>query len=174
VRTPPGQTEGTIKALSTINHDLNPSFPFSYGFLDQELANLYKGERQMGSIFNLFAGLALVISCLGLYGLSAFLAQQRTREIGVRKVLGASVFHIMYLLSAGFTRMILVSVVIAVPLSVLAINKWLETFAYHVTVGWAVYPIGAAIALVFAWLTVSHESVRAATANPVASLRADS
>jgi ABC-type antimicrobial peptide transport system permease subunit len=174
VRASPGQTEGTIKALSTINHDLNPSFPFSYGFLDQELANLYKGERQMGSIFNLFAGLALVISCLGLYGLSAFLAQQRTREIGVRKVLGASVFHIMYLLSAGFTRMILVSVVIAVPLSVLAINKWLETFAYHVTVGWAVYPIGAAIALVFAWLTVSHESVRAATANPVASLRADS
>jgi putative ABC transport system permease protein len=173
VRTPPGQTEGTIKALSAINHALNPQFPFSYGFLDQELANLYKGERQMSSIFNLFAGLALVISCLGLYGLSAYLAQQRTREIGVRKVLGASVFHIMYLLSTGFTRVILVSVVIAVPLSALAINKWLQTFAYHITVGWAVYPIGAAVALVFAWLTVSYESVRAATANPVRSLRSE-
>ncbi len=173
VRTPPGQTEGTIKALSAINHALNPSFPFSYGFLDQELANLYKGERQMSGIFNLFAGLALLISCLGLYGLSAFLAQQRTREIGVRKVLGASVFNIMYLLSTGFTRLILVSVVIAVPLSVLAINKWLETFAYHITVGWAVYPIGAVIALVLAWVTVSYESIRAAMANPVASLRSD-
>jgi putative ABC transport system permease protein len=173
VRTPPGQTEGTIKALSTINHALNPSFPFSYGFLDQELANLYKGERQMSGIFNLFAGLALVISCLGLYGLSAYLAQQRTREIGVRKVLGASVFNIMYLLSTGFTRVILVSVVIAVPLSVLAINKWLETFAYHITVGWAVYPVGAAIALLLAWLTVSYESVRAAMANPVRSLRSE-
>jgi putative ABC transport system permease protein len=173
VRTPPGQTEATIKALAAINHALNPQFPFSYGFLDQELANLYKGEREMSSIFNLFAGLALVISCLGLYGLSAYLAQQRTREIGVRKVLGASVFNIMYLLSTGFTRVILVSVVIAVPLSVLAINKWLQTFAYHITVGWAVYPIGAAVALVFAWLTVSYESVRAAMANPVRSLRSE-
>ena len=173
VRTPPGQTERTIKAMAKINNELNPSFPFNYGFLDQDLANLYKGERQMSSIFNLFAALALVISCLGLYGLSAYLAQQRMREIGVRKVLGASVFHIMYLLSTGFTRVILVSVAVAVPLSVLAINKWLQTFAYHITVGWTVYPIGAAIALVVAWLTVSYESVRAATANPVKSLRTE-
>jgi putative ABC transport system permease protein len=173
VRTPPGQTEGTIKAMAKINQDLNPSFPFSYNFLDQDLANLYKGERQMGSVFDLFAALALVISCLGLYGLSAYLAQQRTREIGVRKALGASVFNIMYLLSTGFTRLILVSVVIAVPLSVWAINKWLETFAYHITVGWVVYLIGAAMALVVAWITVSYESARAATANPVKALRAE-
>ena len=173
VRTPPGQTEASIRALEGINRKLNPAFPFSYGFLDQDLANLYKGERQMGAIFNVFAALALAISCLGLYGLSAYLAQQRTREIGVRKVLGASVFNIMYLLSTGFTRLILISVVIAVPLAVVSINKWLETFAYHITVGWGVYPIGVAAALVVAWVTVSYESVRAATANPVRALRAE-
>lgn len=173
VRTSPGQTEATIKAMEGISKKLNPAFPFAYNFLDRDLANQYKGERQMGSIFNVFATLALLISCLGLYGLSAYLAQQRTREIGVRKVLGASVFHILYLLSSGFTRLILVSVVIAVPLSVVTINRWLETFAYHVKVGWVVFPLGAMTALVVAWLTVSYESVRAATANPVNNLRTE-
>jgi len=104
VRAPEGQIEATIRAMEAISRKLNPSFPFTYNFLDQDLAGLYKGERQMSGIFNLFAGLALLISCLGLYGLSAYLAQERTREIGVRKVLGASVFNIVYLLSTGFTR----------------------------------------------------------------------
>ena len=173
VRTPPGQTEATIKAMEGISRSLNPAFPFAYNFLDQDLANLYKGERQMGSIFNVFALLALLISCLGLYGLSAYLAQQRTREIGVRKVLGASVFNIMYLLSTGFTRLILVSVVIAVPLSIFAINRWLAGFAYHISVGWIVFPVAAVVALFVAWLTVGYESVRAATANPTKALRAE-
>jgi putative ABC transport system permease protein len=173
VRAPEGKTEAAIKALATMSKELNPVYPFVYNFLDQDLANEYKGERQMGSIFNLFAALALVISCLGLYGLSAYLAQERTREIGVRKVLGASVFSIMYLLSTGFTRLILVSVVVAVPMSVWAINKWLSTFAYHITVGWVVYPIGALAALVVAWMTVCYESVKAATSNPTKSLRTE-
>jgi putative ABC transport system permease protein len=173
VRTPPGQTEASIKALEGISRQLNPSYPFSYGFLDQELANLYKGERQMSGIFNLFAGLALLISCLGLYGLSAYLAQQRTQEIGVRKVLGASVFNIVYLLSTGFTRLIFVAVVIAIPVAVWAINRWLNGFAYHVRVSWVIFPLGAAAALVFAWLTVSFESLKAAVRNPAKSLKAE-
>ncbi|HEV3323992.1 MAG TPA: FtsX-like permease family protein, partial [Puia sp.] len=130
-------------------------------------------ERQMSGIFNLFAGLALLISCLGLYGLSAYLAQQRTKEIGVRKVLGASVFSIMYLLSTGFTRLILVSVVIAVPVSIVAINRWLEGFAYHIEVGWVIFPLAALAALLVAWLTVSYESLKAAVTNPAKSLRAE-
>jgi len=95
VRTQPGNTGATIKELGKISKQLNPSYPFTYNFLDKDLDNLYRGEQQMGSIFNLFAILAIFISCLGLYGLSAFMAEQRTKEIGVRKVLGASVFNIV-------------------------------------------------------------------------------
>ena len=171
VRAQPGQTKATIGALAEISKELNPAYPFSYNFLDQDLANLYKGEQQMSVLFNLFAVLALVISGLGLYGLSAYLAQRRTREIGVRKVLGASVFSILYLLSTGFTRLVLVAVVIAVPLSVWAIDRWLEGFAYHVTVSWLIFPLVALMAVVFAWVTVSFESLRAAVMNPARSLK---
>ncbi|HMH20847.1 MAG TPA: FtsX-like permease family protein, partial [Puia sp.] len=173
VRARPGNAEATIKALEKISQRLNPAYPFSYNFLDQDLANLYKGEQQMGSIFNLFAILAIFISSLGLYGLSAFMAQQRTKEIGVRKVLGASVTTIVYLLSKGFTRLILISVVIALPLSWWAINRWLDSFAYHVAVSWVVFLTGPLAALVIAWVTVSYESLKAALTNPVKSLKTE-
>ncbi len=173
VRAKPGQTAAAIQALAEISKELNPAYPFSYNFLDQDLANLYKGDQQMSVLFNLFAVLALVISGLGLYGLSAYLAQRRTKEIGVRKVLGASVFSILYLLSTGFTRLVLVAVVIAVPLSVWAINRWLESFAYHVTVNWLIFPLAAVVALMFAWVTVSFETLRAAVMNPARSLKVE-
>jgi len=130
IRTKPGSTEATIKALGKISQQLNPAYPFTYNFLDQDLANLYSGEQQMGSIFNLFAILAIFISCLGLYGLSAFMAQQRTKEIGVRKVLGASIFNIVYLLSTGFTRLILIATAAKFCLS----HKcWLGCFRWCIT-----------------------------------------
>jgi hypothetical protein len=173
VRAPAGQTEATIKAMEGIARQLNPSFAFTYNFLEQDLANLYKGERQMSGIFNLFAGLALLISCLGLYGLSAYLAQERTREIGVRKVLGASVFNIVYLLSTGFTRLILVSAVISIPLAALAINRFLQGYAYHILVNWWVFPLAALAALVVAWLTVTYESLKAAMGSPARSLKSE-
>ncbi len=173
VRAPEGQTEATIRAMEAISRKLNPSFPFTYNFLDQDLASLYKGERQMSGIFNLFAGLALLISCLGLYGLSAYLAQERTREIGVRKVLGASVFNIVYLLSTGFTRLVLVSIVIAIPLAMVTINRFLEGYAYHIRVNWWIFPLAALAALVVAWLTVSYESLKAAMGNPTKSLKSE-
>jgi predicted permease len=171
IRTQPGKTEATIKALGKISADLNPGYPFSYGFLDQDLANQYKGEQRIGSLFNVFAVLAIFISCMGLYGLSAFMAEQRTKEIGVRKVLGASVFKVVYLLSTGFTKLILIAVVIAVPLAWFAINSWLKSFAFRVNADWMVFLIASLAALAIAWLTVSYESIKAAIANPVKSLR---
>ena len=173
VRTLPGKTDATIQALSKISRQLNPSYPFQFDFLDRDMANLYKGEQQMGNIFNLFALLGIIISCLGLYGLSAFMAEQRTKEIGVRKVLGASVLNLVYLLSSGITRLILVAIVISIPLSYYAVNSWLAGFAYHINVGWLVYFTASLTALGIACLTVSYESVKAAIVNPIKSLRTD-
>lgn len=173
VRTAPGNTEATIKALDKVYTGLNPAYPFTYNFFDKDLDNLYRGEQKMGSIFNLFAILAIFISCLGLYGLSAFMAEQRTKEIGVRKVLGASVTGIVYLLSTSFTRLILVAIAIAIPLSWYGIHKWLEGFAYHISVNWIVFALASLAVLVIAWLTVSYESVKAAITRPAVSLKAE-
>jgi putative ABC transport system permease protein len=173
VRTLPGKTQATVQALAKISQELNPAYPFQFDFLDQELSKLYKGEQQMGNIFNLFAILGIFVSCLGLYGLSAFMAEQRTKEIGVRKVLGASVFNLVYLLSSGITRLILIAIVIAIPLSWYAVNSWLAGFAYHTNVSWMVFLIASLAALGIAWLTVSYESVKAAIVNPIKSLRTE-
>jgi len=173
VRTLPGKTNATIQALAKISQELNPAYPFKFDFLDQDLANLYKGEQQMGNIFNLFAALGIFISCLGLYGLSAFMAEQRTKEIGVRKVLGASVLNLVYLLSFSITRLILIAILIAIPLSWYAVNSWLAGFAYHINVSWLVFFTASVAALGIAWLTVSYESIKAAIVNPIKSLRSE-
>jgi predicted permease len=173
VRTLPGETEKTIAALEQICKELNPSYPFEYSFVDQDIANLYKAEQRLGSLFNVFAVLAVVISCLGLYGLSAYLAERRTRELGIRKVLGASGFQLVYLLSATFTRPILIATAIAVPLAWYGMNQWLTGFAYHITIDWTIFVVAFLSALVIAWLTVSFESIKAARTNPVNSLRSE-
>jgi ABC-type antimicrobial peptide transport system permease subunit len=173
VRTKPGSTEATIKSLEKIYTQLNPAYPFTYNFLDQDLDNLYKGEQQLGSLFNIFAILAIFISCMGLYGLSAFMSEQRIKEIGVRKVLGASVFSIVYLLSTGITRLIIIATFIAIPLSWFTINSWLNNFAYRIDISWVIFVVSALSALIIAWLTVSYESIKAAVMNPVRSLRAE-
>jgi putative ABC transport system permease protein len=173
IRTLPGETENTIAALEQMSRDINPNYPFNYSFLDQDIANLYKAEQRLGSLFNVFAVLAIVISCLGLYGLSAYLAERRTRELGIRKVLGASGFQLVYLLSATFTRPILIATAIAVPLAWYGMSQWLDGFAYHVTIDWTIFVAAFLSALIIAWLTVSFESVKAATTNPVNSLRSE-
>lgn len=173
VRTLPGETENTIGALERMCKEMNPSYPFEYSFVDQDIANLYQAEQRLGSLFNIFSVLAIVISCLGLYGLSAYLAERRTRELGIRKVLGASGFQLVYLLSATFTRPILIATAIAVPLAWYGMDQWLTGFAYHITIDWTIFVVAFLSALIIAWLTVSFESIKAARTNPVNSLRSE-
>jgi len=173
VRTNAGSTESTIKALDKIYTKLNPAYPFTFSFVDQDIDSLYKGEQKLGSLFKIFAALAIFISCLGLYGLSAFMAEQRTREIGIRKVLGASAWQIVYLLSTGFTRLILIAAVISIPVSWMAVNYWLNGFAYHVDVSWIIFLIASVTALIISLFTVSYESIKAAMTNPVVSLKVE-
>lgn len=171
VRTQPGTTEATLKALEKINTALNPGFPFSYSFVDQDLDNLYKGEQRLGNLFNLFALLAIFISCLGLYGLSAFMAEQRIKEIGVRKVLGASVASIVYLLSKRFISLLFLAILLAVPLAWYVMDGWLSGFVYRISIGWTVFLLASLTAIIVALLTVSYESIKAAVTNPIRSLR---
>lgn len=173
VRTTAGNTGQTIKALEKINQQLNPAFPFTFGFLDKDLDNLYRSEQQMGSIFNLFAGLAIFISCLGLYGLSAFMAEQRTKEIGVRKVLGATVAGVVGLLSQDFLKLIAIAILIASPVAWYAMHKWLEGFAYQTTLEWWVIALAGILATGIALFTISFQSIKAALMNPVKSLRSE-
>lgn len=173
VRTQAGNNEAAIAALENINRQLNPAYPFTYGFLDKDLDNLYRNEQQMGDIFNLFAGLAVFISCLGLYGLSAFMAEQRNKEIGVRKVLGATVAGVVALLSQDFLKLILIAIVVASPIAWFAMDKWLQDFAYQTSIDWWVFVLAGILAASIALLTVSFQSIRAALMNPVKSLRSE-
>jgi putative ABC transport system permease protein len=151
----------------------NAGFTFNYAFLDDTFNSLYQAEERTGKLFNLFAGIAILISCLGLFGLAAFTAQLRTREIGVRKVIGASVASIIRLLAKDFIKLVLVAIVIAVPVAWYVMSKWLEDFAYKVKLDYSVFVIAGLGAIVIAVLTISFQSVKAALANPVKSLRTE-
>lgn len=173
VRIRPGEMEQAIAGLKKITQALNPQYPFTYNFVDQDLNKMYQSEERLGKLFRIFAGLGLLISCLGLYGLSAFLAERRKQEIGVRKVLGASVFSITYLLSGTFARPILLSMAIATPLSWYVMDQWLDTFAYRVDIGWSVFLFAFVTCALIALATVSYETVRAALMNPTRALRGE-
>lgn len=173
VRTQPGRTEATIKALEKININLNPGFLFSYNFLDQDLDNMYKGEQRLGNLFNLFAILAIFISCLGLYGLSTFVAEQRFKEIGVRKVLGASVFNVVYLLSESLGKLVLIAIVIATPIALYTMNRWLADFAYRIELQWWMFASAGLATVMIAFVTTSFQSIKAALMDPVKSLRSE-
>jgi putative ABC transport system permease protein len=173
IRTQPGKTTATIDALKQISGQFNPAYPFQFDFLDQEMAKLYRSEQKIGNIFNLFAVLGIFISCLGLYGLSAFMAEQRTKEIGVRKVLGASVGSLLYLMTNGITKLVVVAICVAIPLAWYAAQQWLHGFAYHIQISWVIFASAAVAVLATAWLVSGIESVKAAIANPVKSLRSE-
>ena len=173
VRTIPGSTERTIEALEKIYGNLNPQYPLVYNFVDADLDAQYRGERQMGAIFNLFALLAIFISCLGLYGLSAYMAEQRFKEISIRKVLGASVPILVNMLSKDFFKLVLIALIIATPVSWYLMNNWLQDFAYHTEISWWIFAIAGICTLALTLLTVGYQVINAALKNPVNSLRSE-
>jgi putative ABC transport system permease protein len=150
-----------------------PETPFEYKFLDDRYAKLYQAEDRQSTIFTIFSCIAIFIACLGLFGLSAFTISQRVKEIGVRKVLGASTGNIVQLISKDFLLLVVIAAVIAFPVAWYVMNHWLQTFAYRINIGWAVFVLSAIVALLIAFATISFQAIKAAMANPVKSLRSE-
>ena len=150
-----------------------PAQPFNYTFMDTDFDNVYTAEQRTGTLFITFAVFAIVIGCLGLFGLVTYAAEQRTKEIGVRKVLGASVSGIVTMLSKDFAKLILIASLIAFPIAWWSMHKWLQSFAYRITISWWVFIVAATTATVIAMITISFQAIKAAIANPVRSLRTE-
>jgi ABC-type antimicrobial peptide transport system permease subunit len=163
----------TISQVNTKFKKIFPEGIFEYNFLDQTLDALYKSEMRLFSLFKIFSVLAMLISCLGLWGLITFAAQQRVKEIGIRKILGASVPNLVSMLAKDFIKMVCIAIVIAVPLAYWGIHKWLQDFAFRINIGWTAFLIAGAAAILIALITVSFQAIKAAIANPVKSLRTE-
>jgi putative ABC transport system permease protein len=163
--------QGALDFMRTQWHEFAPNSPLEFSFLDREFEALYRSEQRTGQLLNVFAVLAIFVACLGLLGLASFTAEQRTKEIGVRKVLGASAANIVGLLSEDFLKLVLLAFVLALPIAWLAMNQWLQNFAYRVEISPWVFVLSGGLALVIALLTVSTQAIKAALTNPVDSLR---
>jgi len=164
-------TTKNLAKAEAIFRKYNPEYPFEYKFVDESYAQKFDNEQRQGTLAALFAGLTIFISCLGLFGLAAYMAENRIREIGVRKVLGASITGITTLLSKDFVKLVIISFIIAAPLSYWCMNKWLQSYEYRVSIHWWVFALACCLSVAIAILTVSYQAIRAAMANPVDSLR---
>ncbi len=173
VKTEAGKTKEALASLEKVYQELNPKVPFTYKFSDEEYQKLYQNEQMVGHLANYFAFLAIFISCLGLLGLVMFTAEQRTKEFGIRKVLGASPFTLFSLLSKEFIMLVLVAMIIASPLAWYFSQQWLQDFAYRTNLSWWVFVIAGASAILIALVTVSFQAINTATANPVKSMRTE-
>lgn len=160
----------TLAEIEKVYKEFNLTYPFEYEFMDEEYAALYRSEQRIGDLAKYFSIFAIIISCLGLFGLSAFTAEQRAKEIGVRKVLGASVPNLVLLLTRDFTKLVLIAISIALPVSWWLMDQWLSDFAFKSGMNWWVFIGSGFLAVVIAWLTVSWQSIKAALANPVESM----
>jgi putative ABC transport system permease protein len=173
IRTNGKDAPKAIAAAGRIWKKYNPAFPFDYEFTDKAYDSLYKSDERSGDLFNAFAVIAILISCLGLFGLATYTAQVKVKEIGIRKVLGASVINITNMLSREFLLLVAVSLVIASPIAWYAMSKWLENYVYRISVQWWMFAVAGIAALVIAFATISFQAVKAALANPVRSLRSE-
>jgi putative ABC transport system permease protein len=168
-----GDFRSTLEAIEKTWHKVAPGQPFSYYFMDDSFNDVYQSELRLGRIFVTFTMLSIFIACLGLFGLAAFNAEKRRKEIGIKKVLGASVRLITYQLSFDFLKLVAIAILVSLPLSWYAMNKWLEDFSYRITVEWWVFALAALLAVVISILTVSYQAIKAAIVNPVSSLRSE-
>ena len=169
----PAHIDDIIQHIQKIWASSLPDVPLQYSFVDESLEQQYGNEKKMEGIFYGFSGLSLLIACLGLFGLSIFVVERKVKEIGVRKVLGASVTGIVSLLSKDFLKLVFIAFLIACPIAWYFMNKWLEDFAYRIDINWWVFAVAGFIALLIALITVSFRAIKAAIANPVKSLRTE-
>jgi len=173
VKISPNNIEQAIHEVADAWEKYNPNYPFEYHFLDEEYENLYVSEKRMAKIFNYFTFFILFITCLGLFGLITYLAEQKKKEIGIRKILGASISNILMLLSKEFVSLILLSFVIGIPIANYFLTEWLSSFAYKITLAWWLFAIPGGVILLVVLFTVSGQSLKAATLNPTESLRSE-
>jgi len=173
IRTSPANIKGVIVQLKAAFQDVYPNFPFSYGFVDQDLSKLYVAEQQMGKLFNVFSIISIIVSCLGLFGLATFATQKRLKEIGVRRVLGASAAGIVTMLAKDFVKLVALALFVAFPFAWWAMNKWLESYVYRIQMSWWMFAAAGITAIVIAFFTISYQSIKAAGANPIDSLRTE-
>jgi len=166
-----GKINETLSRLQEFYADFNPGFSFNYRFIDDDYQSQYFAERQVAKLSQYFAGLAILISCLGLFGLAAFTAERRLKEIGIRKVLGASEFGIVYLLSSDFTKIVILSIIISLPVGYFIGRSWLDSFAYKIDLEWWYFVSAGFTALCIAWLTVGSQAIKAARINPTQCLK---
>ncbi|MCJ7681961.1 MAG: ABC transporter permease [Candidatus Aminicenantes bacterium] len=171
VRISPHNIPGTLSILQNKWKELYPRYPFEYSFLDDTLQSQYRSERQIGKIVTIFTVFALLISCLGIFALSSFTAERKTKEIGIRKVLGATVSSVIRKISGEFILLVLIANAIAWPIAAVLMNRWLQTFAYRVSIGWLTFALAGAAVLLISLLTIGKQIIQAASANPVDSLR---
>ena len=170
---PNDNVETAIQQIATVLKKDNPSYPFTYHFVDDQFNRMFQNEQLISKLSRVFAALAIIISCLGLFGLAAYTAERRTKEIGVRKVLGASITNITTLLSKDFLQLVAISCILAFPVAWLLMHNWLQNYKYRITISWGVFLITGFIAILIALITVSFQAIKAALANPVKSLRSE-
>ncbi len=173
VKTQPGKAAQALATARTLMQRYNPGRPFIYSFLDDEFENLYRADQKLSTLILVFSVIAIIISCMGLFGLAAFSAEQRMKEIGIRKVLGASVSNILALLSGDFIRLVTLSILIATPVAGWMMYKWLQDFAYHISIGPGIFILAGLLAVMIALVTISFQSIRAALSNPIKNLRTE-
>jgi putative ABC transport system permease protein len=165
--------QNSLAHVKSVWNKFSPNYPLEYRFLDDSYVTMYKAEDKLKDLLSIFTAVTILVACLGLFGLAAYAAERRRKEIGIRKVLGATVQGVVMLLSKDFVKLVLISLLVASPVAWYFLNKWLEDFAYRINIGWWVFMAAGIIAVFIAVVTVSFQAIKAAVANPVKSLRTE-